>query len=466
MIDVAGRKVLVCGGRVAGAAAAKILLSLGADVSIADGTWQSDIAELEAAGAHYVASPGEPPPGTDLIVTSPGWRMDHPLFESARARGIEIIGEIELAWRLRGPNAAPWLAITGTNGKTTTVRMLESMLRAAGHRALAVGNVGVPVVEAVVSGAYDVLAVELSSYQLAWSASVRPTAAAVLNLAPDHLDWHGSMEAYSAAKASIWSGEVAIGNADDASVATLLERVVGPRRVSFTLGVPSEGQLGVADGQLVDRAFGAGALIGVAEIRPAGAHNVANALAAAALALAAGVSGSQIADGLSAFVPDPHRNAFVATVGGVDFVDDSKATNPHAATAALSGYHDVVWIAGGQLKGVDVDGFVADVSARAGLLVGVVLLGVDRSEIAEALARHAPDIPVIHVARTDDEAMPEVVRAAAAMARAGDTVLLSPAAASYDMFASYADRGTRFALAVRALDPSVIATSGPTGPGA
>jgi UDP-N-acetylmuramoylalanine--D-glutamate ligase len=466
MIDLWGKNVLVCGGRVAGAAAAKILLSLGVDVSIADGTWQSDIAELEAAGAHYVASPNEPPPGTDLIVTSPGWRMDLPLFEAARARGIEIIGEVELAWRLRGPEAAPWLAITGTNGKTTTVRMLEAILRAAGHRALAVGNVGVPIVEAVVSGAYDVLAVELSSYQLAWSGSVRPLAAAVLNLAPDHLDWHGSMESYAAAKASIWSGDVAVGNADDPAVAALLERAVAPRRVSFTLGVPGEGQLGVVDGRLIDRAFGAGDLIAVEEIRPSGDHNVANALAAAALALAGGATGPQIADGLRAFVADPHRNAFVATVGGVDFVDDSKATNPHAAGAALSAYRHVVWIAGGQLKGVDIDGFVADIAARSGLLVGVVLLGLDRAEIADALARHAPDIPVIDVARTDDEAMPEVVRAAAALARAGDTVLLSPAAASYDMFSSYADRGTRFAIAARALDPSVIGIAVPSGRGA
>ena len=473
--DVAGRTVLVAGAGVAGRAIARALLGVGARVDIADRDDGPAVAELVGRGATYLGDVATPRAGTDLIVASPGWRPDAPLFVAARAAGIEVIGEIDLAWRLRGPGAAPWLAVTGTNGKTTTVHMLESILRAAGLRALAVGNVGVSVVDAVLAGGtllaggYDVLAVELSSYQLAWSATgpsaprpsaprpsaARPSASALLNLAADHLDWHGSMPAYIAAKTAVWNGDVAIGNADDAVVAARLAQAM-PRRVAFSATrPPGPGELGVREETLIDRAFDDSAdgapLLPVADIHPRGRHNVANALAAAALARSFGVGAEAVAAGLRAFVADPHRNAFVARVAGVDYVDDSKATNPHAARAALDAYGRVVWIAGGQLKGVDVDGFVAEVAARPGLLAGVVLLGVDRSRIAEALARHAPDVPVIDVASTDDRAMPYVVSAAARLARPGDTVLLSPAAASYDMFASYADRGDRFAAAVRTL---------------
>ena len=166
------------------------------------------------------------------------------------------------------------------------------------------------------------------------------------------------------------------------------------------------------------------------------------------MARAYGVPVAAIRAGLDGYVPEPHRNAAVATVAGVTYVDDSKATNPHAAHASLTAYPRIVWVAGGQLKGVDVDGLVASVAGR---LVGAVLLGVDRAEIAEALRRHAPHVPVVDVARTDDGAMAEVVAAAASLGRAGDTVLLAPAAASKDMFTSYAHRGDAFAAAVAAL---------------
>jgi UDP-N-acetylmuramoylalanine--D-glutamate ligase len=220
--------------------------------------------------------------------------------------------------------------------------------------------------------------------------------------------------------------------------------------VGFTLSAPDPGQLGVLDGRLVSRAFGddGRALLDVADVRPAGDHNVANALAAAALARAYGVAPDAIAAGMRAFVPDPHRNALVGEAGGVRWVDDSKATNPHAARASLVAYPRVVWIAGGQLKGVDVSDLVAEVGGRLG---GAVLLGEDRAKIAAALARHAPDVPVIVVDTTDDGAMTEVVHAAAGLARPGDTVLLAPAAASYDMYSGYAARGDAFAAAVREL---------------
>jgi UDP-N-acetylmuramoylalanine--D-glutamate ligase len=281
---------------------------------------------------------------------------------------------------------------------------------------------------------------------------VHPAAAAVLNLAPDHLDWHGDFDAYAAAKERIWAGRdtVAIGNADDPEVAARLARAPG-RRVSFTLAEPGPDQLGVVAGALVDRAFGGGDLAPTADVRPAGPHNAANALAAAALARAHGVAPAAIATGVREFVPDPHRNERVAEVGGVGYVDDSKATNPHAAVASLSSYERVVWIAGGLLKGAPVDELVSRVAGR---LTGAVLLGRDRAALAAAIARHAPNLPVADVSRTDDGAMSEVVEAAAALARPGDTVLLAPAAASMDMFRDYKARGDAFAAAVRALaDP-------------
>jgi UDP-N-acetylmuramoylalanine--D-glutamate ligase len=445
--DLPGSTVLVCGARFAGQAAARALLSLGARVVVTDRARPAGSDELIAAGADFAGDLDAIPDSVRLVVTSPGWPPSHPLFADAAGRGVEVIGELEFAWRLRGDDAADWLVVTGTNGKTTSVRMLESILRAAGRRAAAVGNVGVSVIDAVRDRQpYDVLAVEASSYQLHWSSTIRPAAGALLNLAPDHLDWHGSMAAYERAKTAVWAGGVAVGNLDDARVAALLPA----GGVGFTLAAPADGQLGVVDGRLVSRAFGDATLelADVAQIRPAGAHNVANALAAAALARASGAGAAAIAAGLRGFVPDPHRNQLVLTRDGVGWVDDSKATNPHAARASLTAYPHIVWIAGGQLKGVDVSELVAEVASR---LRGAVLLGEDRAAVAAALARHAPDVPVIVVDSTDDGAMTEVVHAAAAFARPGDTVLLAPAAASYDMFSGYAARGDAFAAAARGL---------------
>jgi UDP-N-acetylmuramoylalanine--D-glutamate ligase len=341
--------------------------------------------------------------------------------------------------------------VTGTNGKTTTVRMLESMLRGAGLRAAAVGNVGVSLVEAVTADEpYDVLAVEVSSFQLHWSSTLAPRAGVVLNLAPDHLDWHGSMPAYAQAKTKVWAGRAAIGNADDQLVAKLLSDSPAAERAAFTLAPPRAGQLGVVGGRLVSRAFGDDGvdLSGAADVRPRGPHNVSNALAAAALARAYGIGADAIAQGLRSFEPDPHRNQVLFTRGDITFVDDSKATNPHAAEASLTGYERIVWIAGGQLKNAPVEELVAAVAPR---LAGVVLVGADRAAIGAALRRHAPDVPVIEVSSTDDKAMTEVVSAAAGLARPGDTVLLAPAAASYDMFTGYAARGDAFAAAAQAL---------------
>lgn len=454
--QLSGARVLVCGVGVAGESAARALLAGGARVLLTATTEGPNVAQLVAGGARWLG-PVDELPDVELVVVSPGLRPTDPLVIAAQVRGVPVWGEAELAWRLRGADAATWLAVTGTNGKTTTVHMLEAMLRAAGLSALAVGNVGVPLIDAVCAPEpYQVLAVELSSQQLHFAPSIRPAAGALLNLAPDHLDWHGSFEDYAAAKAGVWYGAIAVGNADDPLVSSLLETAPG-ERVSFTLDEPGPGQLGVASGHLVSRAYdddlvggtgGGVVLAAVEDVRPAGAHNVANALAAAALARAVGVPPDAIAAGLAAFVPDPHRNQPLGEHAGVQWIDDSKATNAHAARGSLLGYDRIVWIAGGQLKGASVDELVAEAGPR---LAGAVLLGVDREIVAEALRRHAPDVPVIMVDSRDDGAMLEVVRAAAGLARPGDTVLLAPAAASYDMFANYSARGRAFAEAIRAL---------------
>jgi len=456
--------ITVAGLGVSGRAAARVLAERGAVVTAVDARTENDgvegLDELRAVGVTVRLGDGATlPEGAELVVTSPGWKPSTPLLAAAAARGIEIIGEVELAWRLRpAEGAAPWLALTGTNGKTTAVRMLTSILTAAGHDAVAVGNVGEPIVEAVLAG-HDVLAVELSSYQLHWSSSLAPHAAAVLNVAPDHLDWHGSLEAYAEAKGKIYGpGTIRVCNADDETAAAL----AGPDAYGFTLLTPSSGQFGVVEDLLVDRATvedPAGSADELAELRdvvPFAPHNVANALAAAALARAFGVPAGAVREGLRAFRPDPHRIAFVADVGGVVYVDDSKATNPHAAAASLAAYEHIVWIAGGLLKGADVGALVAAAAPR---LRGAVLLGADRAEIAEALARHAPQVPVIEVAATDTDAMDLVVNQAARLAQPGDTVLLAPSAASMDMFADYKARGNAFADAVERL-----AGADPAGP--
>ena len=227
--------------------------------------------------------------------------------------------------------------------------------------------------------------------------------------------------------------------------------------VAFRLGAPAAGELGISAGRLVDRAFGAGAgqgegvsLAAVSDVQPAAPHNVADALAAAALARAYGVPPEAVAAGLTAFRPDPHRISLVARVGEVDYIDDSKATNPHAAAASLAAYPSVVWVAGGLFKGADedVDELVSSAAPR---LRAVVLLGADRARIRGALARHAPDVPVVEASGTDTGTMDTVVAAAARMAGPGDTVLLAPAAQSFDMFRDYPARGDAFAAAVRRL---------------
>ncbi|MEV5679904.1 UDP-N-acetylmuramoyl-L-alanine--D-glutamate ligase [Streptomyces sp. NPDC052179] len=467
-VDWQGKRVTVAGLGVSGIPAARALHRLGALVTVVndgdDERSRTQAAELEAHGITVRLGDGATlPESTELIVTAPGWKPDKPLFLAAAEAGVPIWGDVELAWRLRGLNGgepAPWLAVTGTNGKTTTVRMLASILEAAGLRTAAVGNIGVSLLDAVLGEeTYDVLAVELSSYQLHWAPSVRAHSAAVLNLAPDHLDWHGSMEAYTADKGRIYEGNTVacVYNVADPATEHLVREAdveEGCRAIGFTLGAPSPSQLGVVDGILVDRAFVANRqkqaqeLAETGDVNPPAPHNIANALAAAALARAFGVEPAAVRDGLRAFRPDAHRIEHVADVGDVVYVDDSKATNTHAAEASLAAYDPVVWIAGGLAKGATFDELVTGAAKH---LRGVVLMGADRALIREALTRHAPEVPVVDLDRTDTGAMSEAVREAARLARPGDTVLLAPACASMDMFANYNKRGEAFADAVRAL---------------
>ncbi|MBW0107065.1 UDP-N-acetylmuramoyl-L-alanine--D-glutamate ligase, partial [Pseudonocardia sp. KRD291] len=337
--------------------------------------------------------------------------------------------------------------------------------------AVACGNIGYPVVSAVAAG-HAVLAVELSSFQLHWSPSVRPAAGVVLNVAEDHLDWHGGMDGYAAAKARALLGDVAVAGVDDPVARGLLAAAPAARRVGVTLAEPGPDQLGVRDGMLVDRAFGGGELLPADAVVPAGPPGITDALAASALARAHGVPVVAVRTALAGFTPGPHRSAPVGRVGGVTFVDDSKATNPHAADAALAAAGArapgarAVWIVGGLLKGVSADTLGELARRHAGHLAGAVVIGTDRAPIVEALARHAPDLPVREVAagnhegmQTPGNPMPEAVRRAAELAGPGDVVLLAPAAASMDQFRDYAHRGDAFAGAVREL------TAAPTPPG-
>lgn len=466
-----GMRVLVAGLGVTGRAVVAVLAERGAVVTTLD----------ERAADADVADPAEVDLGAvDLVVASPGWPPAHPLLAGAEARGVPVWSEVELAWRLRTPRAsgdgpAPWLVVTGTNGKTTTVGMLASILTAAGHRAPAVGNVGTPVVTAATDPSVDVLAVELSSFQLHFTTSLSAHAAAILNVAPDHLDWHGGMENYVADKARVFERAVlaCVYDAADPRLEHLVAQadvVEGARAVGFTRGAPGPGQVGVVDGILVDRAFHApldhpdrtghaaelATLEDLAHLAgPTGVvapHVVANALAAAALARAWGVPAAAVRDGLRAFPAGEHRSVVVRELDGVAYVDDSKATNAHAAAASLAAYPGgtVVWLAGGLAKGAEFDELVA---SRAERLRAAVLIGVDASPWESALARHAPGIPVVRVDPAETgTVMTRAVDTARRLARPGDTVLLAPASASMDQFVSYADRGERFAAAVRALD--------------
>lgn len=464
-------RVVVAGLGASGFAAADGLLALGVrDLLVLDSSdspanrEKADLLErLDVRVRLGAGATDDLPDDVDLVITSPGWRPTAPLLAAAAERGVPVWGEVELAWRMMQPDrVVPWLAVTGTNGKTTTTGMLESMLRAGGLRTAAVGNIGRPIIEALLDDVpYDVLAVELSSFQLHWTHTLALHSAAVLNVEPDHLEWYAHeadpMAAYRADKARIYERvtHACVYNVADATTETLVEEAEvteGARAIGFTLGVPAPSMLGVVDDLLVDRAFipqrrdSAVELAKASDVRPFAPHNVENALAAAALARSFGVPPQAVAQGLRSLELGDHRIQTVAEADGVRWIDDSKATNPHAAASSLRAFESVVWIAGGQAKGTSFDDLVLRFGSR---LRGAVLLGVDRGVIEDALRRHAPEVPRIVVDAVETgEAMTAAVDAAAGMARPGDVVLLAPGCASRDMWSGYDARGDDFAAAV------------------
>jgi UDP-N-acetylmuramoylalanine--D-glutamate ligase len=479
--DWTGLRVAVLGLSVTGFSVADTLAELGADVFVftesADEEysrllpvigarlWTGDLGAVPAELADFAP---------EVVVASPGFSPRHPVIVWTRENGIALWGDIELAWRVRDkvPRAdgtpAEWVLVTGTNGKTTTTRLAATMIAAGGLRAAPVGNIGVPVLDAVRDpSGFDVVVVELSSHQL-WYLGlqsgvepVSPHAAVCLNLADDHLEWHGSFAAYRDAKAVVYANTrvACVYNKADAATIAMVEDaevIEGARAIGFDLGVPGPSDLGLVDGILVDRAFlaerhtSALELTTVADLAEAGLgapHIVSNVLAAAALARSLGVEPAAIREALRTFALDPHRIEVVGAHAGVTWVDDSKATNPHAAASSLAAFPGAVWVVGGLLKGVDIAPLVA---ARGAAAKAVIVLGADRAEIVTAFSRHAPAVPLFEVDAAETEnVMARVVELAAGVAADGDVVLLAPAAASFDQFASYADRGRRFADAVR-----------------
>ncbi len=462
-------KACVVGLGVAGFAAADALIEMGANVVVIDNS-NGDLQKehgtvLEILGAKiFLDYKGEIPRETNLLIVSPGVKPSAEIIKEAIDKNIEIWGEYELAWRLRSNEfPAPWLFVTGTNGKTTATMMLSSILTTAGLRAPAVGNIGDSLVSAVMDPVpADVLAIEVGAPQLPFLKTVSPHSSVCLNIAQDHLDHFGNFENYSKTKALVYRNtqKSAIYNVDDPQTEKMVEEadvIEGARAIGFTLGAPSVSMLGIVDNYLVDRAFieerksHAQELCLIEDIQPNAPHNIANALAAAGLARSYGVEPVHVRDGLRSFIPAPHRISKIAELNGVTFIDDSKATNCHAAQTSLQAFKNVIWIAGGLAKGQD---FSELILKNAKNIKAVVLLGKDKEIISNTIKTIAPDIPIKIVERTDEEAMNEVVQIANSLASNGDTVLLAPGCASWDMFKDYKARGNAFSDSVQRLKGS------------
>lgn len=466
-------EVLITGLGVTGEATARSLKKLGYSVEVyeeRDDEKHRELAnQLQALGVHvYFEQPEKFP---ELVITSPGWKPQHPILLAALNSGARVMGEIEFAFfhyqneiAKKGGPKRYWIGITGTNGKTTTVGMTEEIFKAAGKSAIACGNVGTPVIEVLTSDQFfEFLIVELSSFQLHWTNTLQLDAAALLNIDDDHLDWHGDFPAYLEAKMKIFAGAThALINADDVRLHEVTDSLARQREIStFTLQVPQYGQLGLVEDLLIDRAFTGSQSIAtevaeLSDINPPAPHNVSNALAAAGLARAMGISPEAIRVGLRHFTPGHHRIERVVERDGVAWVNDSKATNPHAANASLAAYESVIWIAGGLAKGADIDKLV---QRRHRQIRAAILIGTDRNLIKDSFEKYSPDTSLFLVDEDSNldgverskQLMRDVVLAASRVAIPGDTVLLAPACASMDQFQSYAQRGEFFAEAAREL---------------
>ncbi|HQU14901.1 MAG TPA: UDP-N-acetylmuramoyl-L-alanine--D-glutamate ligase [Gammaproteobacteria bacterium] len=440
-IQDAGRRVLIVGLGATGLSCARFLAAHGAEIAVTDTRVHppglDDLRETLPDVAVFLGGLDEQAlRSAHEIVVSPGVSLRTPVIAAAIGRGTPVIGDVELFARYA---RAPVAAITGSNGKSTVTTLLGEMARAAGRDVRVGGNLGTPALDLLSDGEPDLYVLELSSFQLETTASLSPAVAAVLNLSPDHMDRYQNVAEYAAAKARIYRrASMQIVNADDPQVVAMHD----PRRAArrYTLQAPGTGEFGlVQDGSEVWMACGTERLLPAAELRIAGRHNLANALAAIAMGDALGLSREAMRAALAGFNGLPHRTQWVAERAGVTWYNDSKGTNVGATMAALNGFDaPVVLIAGGDGKGADFTPLRAVVAARAR---AVVLIGRDAPRIEAALADSVP----VFAARDLDEA----VRTAAAQARAGDVVLLSPACASFDMFRNYEDRGERFTTVVR-----------------
>jgi UDP-N-acetylmuramoylalanine--D-glutamate ligase len=445
--SVSGRRVVVVGAARSGIAAAELLVRRGARVTLTETRPSFDQAErLRALGVAVEVGGHRPSTleAADLIVASPGVPLEQPLYDGTRAKGIETIGELELAWRwVRGPV----IAVTGTKGKSTTTTLVGRMLAAAGRDVLVGGNIGVPLSAQVEdSTPQTVHVVEVSSFQLETTTTFRPWIALWLNFAADHLDRHPSIEAYAGAKARIFANQTsddwAVVNADDRVVMEQARRTRA-RRVSFSpAGSIEQGFVAESEWIVKRTAAGSERLIPVSAVELTGRHMLHNVIAAAAVADVAGVDSPTMVKALQGFHGLEHVMEPVATVGGVRFVNDSKATNVEAARRSVESFDGpVVAIVGGQFKGGDLRELREPLVARGGSVVA----------IGEAA-------PLVHAAldgavRVDDAgSMPDAVRRAYALARGSGVVVLAPACASFDWFRDYAERGRVFKDAVRALE--------------
>ena len=440
-----GAHCIVFGAGVTGAPTISFLKESGARVSVID----EKIAESNVLNSLDSLNLTE----ISFAVVSPGWRIDNPLISVARTAGIELLSEIDLAWRVKQEKAPDqrWLALTGTNGKTTTVQMAEAMMMESGIQALACGNVGFTAIEAVTTSKTDVLVLELSSFQLEWSKEAEFESVAILNIAEDHIDWHQSFENYARAKFKIADrAKIVILNRHDEVIAQRAKSLTH-RIIWFSLDTPAPHEIGLVENLIVDRAFisdEAEALFQLSDVTPAVPHNVLNAMAAAALARSIGSDASAIAEAMKRFKLDHHRLEIVAERDGVTWIDDSKATNPHAAMAALQSQLSAIWIAGGLAKGAAMDDLIRRCKDRIKV---AILIGTDAPIIEAALRKYAPEIQIASIdpGLKGLEVMQRAVALAHMQANSGDTVLLAPACASMDQFKNYAERGDFFAQAVK-----------------
>lgn len=470
--DWRGLRVVVFGLGVSGFSVADTLAELGADVMVIAEKAASDQLEiLDVIGVRHVtgsAAAGLPPAvvefAPELVVTSPGVRPDNVLINWAIDNEVDVWVDIELAWRVRDklPKVAPWICVTGTNGKTTTVQLVEAMANASGIRAVACGNIGTPVLDVIRDpDGFDLLVVELSSFQLHYLGEISPISSAVVNVAEDHLDWHGSFDNYSSIKGKVYENTqiACVYNVQDSTTEKLVENadvIEGARAIGFSLGAPGKSQVGYVEELLCDRAFleeradqalEIATIEDISQIGVVTPHLLANVAAATALARSVGIAPAEIRDAIINFRLDAHRIEVIGESSEIRWVDDSKATNPHAAAASLSSFDSCVWIVGGLLKGVDISDLVAKNRQK---LRAAVIIGKDRELVLQAFSNQAPEVQVLEVtAESGAAVMLSAVELASQVALPGDVVLLAPAAASMDQFKDYADRGSLFASAVR-----------------